>query len=601
MKSGFSGWLGAAAPTSAASNLASMAEVFAGRSRVTPRLEVHPAGAIAAVGTELHREGRLLLSWLGPLDGPTFARQFLNRGANALERLEGGVSIALLDLEKPELLLAVDRFGIRTLYFRRKGANLIFASTVASLAAHPDVESDLDVDLQSVFNYVYFHTVPGPRGIYREMERLDPGEYLRAAPGVIEKKRYWTPSYREQSDRSERELIEEFRRSVRTAVRRCLERAQGKVGAFLSGGTDSSTVTGVVRELTGQPPNSYSIGFEVEGFDESRYARIAARHFSANHHEYVVTPDDLVDALPRLAAAYDEPFGNASAVASYYCARLAKEDGVHTMLGGDGGDEIFAGNERYLKQKVFERYALLPAFLRQRLVEPLLERFGDHAPALVRKARSYVQQANLPLPDRLESYNFLNRTDPREIFTNDFLSAVRVEEPLDLLRKTYAAAPTPSVLNRLLYLDIKFTLADNDLRKVAGTCSIAGVEVDYPFLDLDLVDFANRLPIEIKLKNGQLRYFFKKASRGFLPDAILTKQKHGFGVPCGRWLRDHVPLRELAYDSLASLARRGYLKKSYADRLRELHQGEHVDYYGVMVWVLLMLELWHQNHPDGGK
>jgi asparagine synthase (glutamine-hydrolysing) len=592
MKSGLCGWLGGTPVPSRRQRLHEMAEALGGEEAAYEESE---AGAIAAVGAaSFHRDGSLVLSWLGSLDGPLFARSYREHGLDTLSRLAGRASIALLNLDTRELLLAVDRFGIQTLYVRRRGSDVVFASSVGSLAAHPDV--DTEVDLQSVLNYVYFHVVPGPRGIYRGVERIEPGGYLRATSGKVETGRYWTPTYLERTEASEDELVDEFRISVRAAVGGCLGRARGKVGAFLSGGTDSSTVTGVVGELTGGPPNTYSIGFQVEGYDESGYAHIAARHFSSNHHEYVVTPEDLVDALPRIARAYDEPFGNASAVASYYCARLAKEDGVGTMLGGDGGDEIFAGNERYSKQRVFERYALLPSPLRRHLLEPLLERFGDSGPELFRKARSYVQQANVPLPDRLQSYNFLNRTDAREIFTDDFLSAVRQEEPLELLRRSYAAAPTSSTLNRLLYLDIKFTLADNDLRKVGGTCALAGVDVDYPFLDPDLVDFANRLPPGLKLKNGQLRYFFKKASRGFLPEEILTKQKHGFGVPCGRWMRDHAPLRELAYESLASLARRGYLRKTYADRLTELHQGEHVDYYGVMIWVLLMLELWHQNH-----
>lgn len=574
-----------------------MAAALEGESGAS-RPEVNQEGACAAVGeSKLHREGNLVFCWLGSLDGPAFAQAFRERGVDALTRLGGQAALAVLDLEKREILLAVDRFGIHTLYFLRAPWGVAFATTVASLTAHPDIACA--IDLQAVFNYAYFHVVPAPRGIFKGVERLDPGEYLRLSAGRIETGRYWTPSYRETNEASEGELVEEFRRSVRGAVQSCLDRARGKVGAFLSGGTDSSTVAGVVGELTGEPPDTYSIGFQVEGYDESSYARIAARHFGSRHHEYVVTPEDLMDALPRLARSYDEPFGNASAIASYYCARLAHEDGVQTMLGGDGGDEIFAGNERYSKQGVFERYQRLPASLRRHLIEPLVERFGDHAPAPFRKARSYVRQANVPLPDRLHRYNFLNRTDPREIFTDAFLSDVRVEEPLELLRKTYAEAPTPSVLNRLLYLDIKFTLADNDLRKVGGTCALAGVEVDYPFLDPELVDFANRIPPGLKLKNGQLRYFFKRASRGFLPDAILAKQKHGFGVPCGRWIRDHVPLRELAYDSLSSLSRRGYLNKAYADRLIELHQGEHVDYYGVMVWVLLMLELWHQTHTPG--
>jgi asparagine synthase (glutamine-hydrolysing) len=309
-----------------------------------------------------------------------------------------------------------------------------------------------------------------------------------------------------------------------------------------------------------------------------------------------VSPKDVEAALSLLAEAYDEPFGNASAVASYYCARMAREDGVSTLLGGDGGDEIFAGNERYATQAVFEYYALLPKVLRRGLLEPILRIAPANGLGVVRKAKGYIRQATTPLPDRLEAYNFVNRMAPDAIFAPDFLSKVRREEPIELQRRSYAEAETASVLNRLLYLDIKFTLADNDLRKVGGTCAMAGVDVLYPFLDPDLVDFANRIPPGLKLKGTKLRYLFKRASAGFLPDEILTKKKHGFGVPVARWMRDVPALRDLAYESLRSLSKRGYLRDDFVRDLVALHQGEHADYYGVMVYVLTMLELWHRKH-----
>jgi asparagine synthase (glutamine-hydrolysing) len=373
------------------------------------------------------------------------------------------------------------------------------------------------------------------------------------------------------------------------------------VGAFLSGGTDSSTIVGVLRELAGDAPHAYSIGFAIEGYDESSYARIAAAHFGADHHQYVVTPEDVERSLPRIAAAYDEPFGNSSAVASYHCAELARADGVDAMLGGDGGDEIFAGNARYAKQAVFDYYRRLPASLRRSVIEPVLRILPENGFAPLRRAQSYVRQANIPLPDRLEEYNLINRMTPAAVFAPSFLAGVRTDEPIELLRRSFAEPETTSNLNRLLYLDIKFTLADNDLRKVSGTCEMAGVDVQYPFLDRELVDFANRVPPAIKLRGTRLRYFFKRASEGFLPDEILKKRKHGFGVPCGRWMRDRPALRELAYDSLRSLEKRGYLRESFVSNLIRLHQSDHADYYGVMVYVLTMLELWHRTHLDSRR
>ncbi len=305
----------------------------------------------------------------------------------------------------------------------------------------------------------------------------------------------------------------------------------------------------------------------------------------------------MEEALPRIAAAYGEPFGNSSAVASYHCAELARADGIGTLLGGDGGDEIFAGNARYAKQTVFDKYFRMPALLRHFVVEPLLGVLPKNGFAPLRRAQSYVRQANTPLPDRLEEYNFVNRMTPAAVFTPDFLAGVRPEEPLELLRRSFAEAETRSNLNRLLYLDRKFTLADNDLRKVSGTCEMAGIDVLYPFLDRDLVDFANRVPPGLKLKGTELRYFFKRASEGFLPEAILKKSKHGFGVPCGRWMRDHAALRDLSYDCLAVARRIGATcARASSTNLMKLHQSEHADYYGVMVYVLTMLELWHRKH-----
>ena len=588
---GFCGWLGECEPAVGRERLDRMAERLRSGDALT---FIGESGTLACAGARTHEDDRFLISWAGTLDGESIAPRFGEEGPALLSKLGGDGPLVVLDKRKREVLLATDRFGVHTVYFFSRGSGVVFATKAGALTAHPDVPREIDP--QAVFNYVYFHMVPGPRGVFRGVERLEPGEYALARGGDVRRARYWTPRYEDENPSREGELAEEYRTRIRGAVRSCLSSARGKVGAFLSGGTDSSTIVGVLRELTGEAPHAYSIGFAIEGYDESSYARTAAAHFGADHHQYVVTPKDVEEALPRIAEAYDEPFGNSSAVATYYCAELARTDGVGTLLGGDGGDEIFAGNERYAKQAVFDYYLKTPAALRHAVIEPLLGALPSNGFAPLRKAQSYVRQANTPLPDRLEEYNFVNRMTPAAVFMPEFLGRTRPEEPLDLLRTSFAEAETRSNLNRLLYLDLKFTLADNDLRKVSGTCEMAGVDVLYPFLDRDLVDFANRVPPDLKLKGTKLRYFFKRASEGFLPEAILKKRKHGFGVPCGRWMRDHVPLRDLSYDCLRSLEKRGYLRESFVSNLMKLHQSEHADYYGVMVYVLTMLELWHRKH-----
>ena len=612
---GICGWLGHARLHDSEAHLAEMARGLGVYEHTVAELRHESKGAVGAVALPgqtscLHHDGRILVGWVGRIDwtrsprrdharehgdGRTMASAYADVGPALLDELGGDVALALVDRHRGELLLAVDRIGVRTLTYCATPDGVVFASNARALGAHPEVTRDIDP--QSVFDFVYFHMVPSPKSIFRGWRKLLPGECVIVRGKDVEHRRYWTPRYVDDAPTSLADLAQEYRQTVRRAVQTCLDTSHGRVGAFLSGGTDSSTIAGLVGELTGEPANTYSIGFDVPGYDESDYAQIAVSHFGTHHHEYTVTPDDVFKAAPRLAREYDEPFGNASAVASLYCAELAKDDGIETLFSGDGGDEIFAGNERYAKQKMFEHYYRIPEPLRRILLEPLVGVLpGNGFP--VGKAKSYVRQARTPLPDRLESYNFLSRIPPSEVFAPDFLESVHTSQPLTLLRERYDEAPSDSVLHRLLYLDLKFTLADNDLRKVSRTCEMAGVDVRYPFLDPALVDFANRVPPGLKLKGQKLRYFFKRASEGFLPPEILTKPKHGFGVPCGRWMRDYPPLRELAYDSLASLSRRGHISGAFIERLKKLHAREHGDYYGVMVWVLTMLELWHQHHAD---
>jgi asparagine synthase (glutamine-hydrolysing) len=443
---------------------------------------------------------------------------------------------------------------------------------------------------QGLFNYLYSHVVPSPGTIFRAVEKLLPGERLVVKDGRAHRDFYWRVHYTDSSRVSERELKERFRIVLRDAVARG---ADDKAAAFLSGGTDSSTVAGLLTEVLGRPARTYSIGFAADGFDETEYARIAARHFGTDAREYYVTPEDVLRSIPIVAQHYDEPFGNASAVPTYLCARLASADGYRVMLAGDGGDELFGGNVRYAKQKVFEYYGLLPGALRSALIEPLaFGAPGGELFSLVRKARSYIAQAKVPLPDRLEAYNFLHRTALEEIFEPDFLRRVDTSEPLRLLREVYERTDSTSPTNRMLHLDLKQTLADNDLRKVSGMCDAAGVEARYPFLDEAVVALSAEIPPELKVKGLKLRYFFKQALRDFLPQEILRKSKHGFGLPFGLWLREYRPLAELAGDSLAAFGERGIVRRGYVEHLIAEHRSGHATYFGTMIWVLMMAEQW---------
>lgn len=471
------------------------------------------------------------------------------------------------------------------------------------LASHPDrlgsfASSKPTLRPDAFFRYVYHHNLPGPASVYEGISKLQGGHALHWNGGEIRATRYWKPRFGELVGSSETESARELHQLLCAAVQESLN-GQRSVGAFLSGGLDSSTVAGVAAQLRPGVP-TVSMGFDAAGYDEMEYARIASRHFATRPLEYYVTPEDVLGTLPMIAAAFAEPFGNSSAAAAYHCARIAREHGIEQLLAGDGGDEIFGGNERYARQLVFERYGRVPAALRRGFIEPLCNAAGRVTYAFpVGKALSYIEQANDPLPDRLQAYNFLRRHDPAEVFTSDLLERVDVSGPLRSLREEFAVPETDSVMNRMLFLDWKFTLHDNDLVKVNAMCDLAGVEVAYPMLDQRLVDFSLRLPATWKVHRGELRPFYKRAMRDFLPRAIIEKTKHGFGLPFGVWTRSHDGLRRLSEDALGSLAGRGCFRPDFLRQALTLHREGHASYYGELVWILTVLELWLQAHyPD---
>jgi asparagine synthase (glutamine-hydrolysing) len=529
-----------------------------------------------------------------PLGARELAELYREHGDALPAQLLGSFALAVIDREHRRMLLAVDRTGNRALYLARTGEAIAFSSRLNALRRVPGFRPE--IPRQALFNYLYLHMIPSPGTVYAGVEKLLPAQSISFSAAGRTARFYWQMPYRDDNRERFKDLRDEFRALLPRVVERAAAGTQG-VGAFLSGGTDSSTVAGTLQQLRGQPVSTYSMGFSAQGFDEIEYARIAARHFHTRSNEYYVTPEDIVETVPAIAGYCDEPFANASIVPAYLCARFARFDGTSRLLAGDGGDEIFGGNERYATQGVFERYGRVPGLLRRGFIEPVaaLVPFGSRI-SPVRKARSYIAQAKVPLPDRFETYNFLQRTPLAEVFEPDFLDAVDAASPLDNLREVYARTASAATINRMMHLDLKITLADNDLRKVNQACGLAGVDVVYPLLDAEMLEFAARVPPGMQVHGGSLRWFFRRALDDFLPREILRKTKHGFGLPVGIWTAEHAPLRDLAGDSIAALRRRHILQPAYIDWLQEKHTGEHASYYGVMLWVLVMLEQWLAHH-----
>ncbi len=515
-----------------------------------------------------------------------------NDPARAAAKLQGNFAIGLT-LASGATFLAVDRFAVQSMCYRIVDGQLRFAQRADELA------SGAELDPQAIFDYLYFHVIPSPRTIFKDVFRLPAGHYALFEHGKLTVAPYWVADFSVARPAPFESLRDEFQSILQTAVADQLD--GGKAGCFLSGGTDSSTVAGMIGRAVGHGAATYSIGFDAEGYDEMAFARIAAKHFKTEHHEYYVTPADLVNAIPMVASHYDQPFGNSSALPAFYCAKMAREDGVSKILAGDGGDELFGGNTRYAKQKVFGFYENVPEALRRNVLEPVSKQaWTGHVPVL-RKAASYVRQARVPMPDRMQTYNLLEHLGLSTVLSERFLQSVDTDAPHQQQRDVWAQSKGAPLVDRMLAIDWRYTLAECDLPKVCGTTALAGVNVGFPMLDDRLLDFSLRLPVQYKVKGLKLRWFFKEALRGFLPDEIITKKKQGFGLPFGVWLTRDPALMRLAADSVSALAERGLVREEFARSLLNERLHDHPGYYGEMIWILTMLEQWLRKHAPAWK
>jgi asparagine synthase (glutamine-hydrolysing) len=357
-----------------------------------------------------------------------------------------------------------------------------------------------------------------------------------------------------------------------------------------------------LTQLAKRPIKSFSIGFDERPFNEINYARIAAKAFGAEHYEYFVTPQDACDVIPILVESFDEPFGNASAIPTYFCAKTAAEHGVDILYAGDGGDELFAGNERYATQRLFDYYGGIPLWLRNLVVKPTAFALADALKwNFFVKGKKYIERASIPYPERLFSYGFFRIVPLAEFLEYDFLEAIgKNYDPYRTITSYYFQAPAGSELDRQLYIDLKLAIMDNDLFKVTRMSEEAGVAVRFPFLDQRVAEFAATIPANVKMRGRKLRSFFKKAYSDLLPREILNKKKHGFGLPIPLWLRTNGHLNEMMQDMVLSsrAQQRGYFRKKALAGLVKSHKVDETSFYGTVLWNLMVLELWHRRYCD---
>ncbi|HET9952711.1 MAG TPA: asparagine synthase-related protein [Candidatus Eisenbacteria bacterium] len=529
---------------------------------------------------------------------------YLSAGPGALERIRGDFTVAVWDGRDRSMLVAVDRFRVHSLVYSVTNGSLLFASRLSAILASGEL-ADRTLAAESVVDVIGSSYIPTPRTIYRRVSKLPPGAYLLWKDGRVRSGVYWNLEFRHPSHDGVALLRERVRESFEDAVasRFAAEADPERVGTFLSGGIDSSTVTGVLAKLHPTPIKSFSIGFGEERFNEMGYARIAAKAFGVEHHEYFVQPADVLDTIPRLLDHFDEPFANASAIPTYQCARFAREHGIDVLYAGDGGDELFGGNERYARRAVYAPYLAIPGFVRRGIFAPAAAALAATGHPFFQKAKRFVDRANLPYADRMTSHAFLRVTPVSNVFQETFLRSVDpAYAPYSMMGHYYTEAPANTDLDRELYLDLKLAIGDNDLFKVVRMTEAAGIGVRFPFLDGPFADLSMRVPAKFKMRGAELRTFFKETYADLLPPEVRAKQKHGFGLPIPVWLKSDAALRETMRDLVLGerLRARGIFAPGFLEDLVRRHETDTTSFYGTILWNVMILELWLRRASDGG-
>ena len=516
-------------------------------------------------------------------------------GADCPKHLRGMFVFAIWNIPKQELFIARDRMGKKPLLYAEVNGKLIFGSEFSALLVHPDVSRDIDTD--ALDYYLSFMCIPAPLTAYRAIRKLEPAHWLRWRNGNIEMGRYWQPDFTRKIDISEEEAGERTIEILRDAVKVRLM-SEVPLGAFLSGGIDSSAVVALMSQESSERVKTFSIGFEEQDFSELHHARRVAEHVGADHHEFIVRPD-AVEILPMLVDHYGEPYADSSAVPTYYVARETRKH-VTVALNGDGGDESFAGYERYIAMGLTEKYRKIPSFVRESMIREAVNMLPTDP---TRKSKIKSAQRLLAVVARPKAGRYMhwmsafNDELKEPLYTDSFRQQTQGANATGILENWFKRANGIGMVDTLLLTDQMTYLPNDLLVKVDIATMAVSLEARSPFLDDHVIEFAASLPQNLKLRRLTGKYLLKKVLRKLLPSENLTRRKMGFGVPIGHWFRGKMQpfLREVVLSEKA--LSRGLFKPEAVKQLVELHARAERD-YSHQLWTLLMLELWFNRFID---
>ncbi|HKP37090.1 MAG TPA: asparagine synthase (glutamine-hydrolyzing) [Pyrinomonadaceae bacterium] len=522
-------------------------------------------------------------------DTETIVHAYEEYGAGCVDHLSGMFAFAIWDARERRLFIARDRAGKKPLYYTTTAdGTLLFGSELKSFREHPEFRSEINIEALDA--YLTFGYVPDPLTIFQNVHKLPPGHHLTLKDGRVDIEQYWDFPYQrpqENPAESEEDCLEELRALMDEAVRTRLE-AEVPLGAFLSGGIDSSTVVGLMARHATQPVKTFSIGFHEDSYNELKYARIAAQRFGTDHHEFIVTPD-VCEIVDDLVWHLDEPFADSSAIPTYMVAKLARQH-VTVALSGDGGDELFAGYTRYAIDRKRNGFARVPRVLRENVMQPLGRNLPHGA-----WGRNYMHKVALEPFDRyIEDVSVFTRLNKPSLYSNDLRQKLRASEAEARFREFAARARVDGSLDPLLYLDSKTYLPGDILTKVDRMSMAVSLEVRVPLLDHKLIEFVcERIPSRMKLKGLETKHILKRAVSDLVPAEILNRPKQGFGIPINRWINEQLRDRVRSTLTEARTMQRGYVEPGYVNLLLDEHENGRRD-HATELWALFMLELWHR-------
>ncbi len=512
-------------------------------------------------------------------------------GAHCVDRLRGMFAFALWDARQQQVVLARDRLGIKPLYYAESNGRLVFASEIKAILQLPGVERRLN--WQAVQHLFTWLTTPAAESILEGIRKLEPGHFLIARHGRPPRlERYWDVRFAPDYGRSEVYFVERLQELLYETVRLHLI-SDVPLGAFLSGGIDSSSVVAMMARAGSRPVKTFSIGFADQDYSELAYARLVANAFGTDHHELVLEPD-VIDDLDDLVWFLDEPFGDSSAIPTYMVSRLAAQH-VTVVLSGDGGDELFAGYDRYRVEARERRFGFIPDPLR-RALHTMTTRLPEGL-----RGRNFLRHILLPYPERyLDAGVLFGKGKRRRLFRPDVLELAGGYDPWAALAQRLSDGDG-HWLSALQDLDLHTYLPLDILTKVDRMSMAHSIEARPPLLDHKFVEFAATIPPEMKLRNGLTKGIFKHALRGILPDPVIDRAKRGFAIPLGRWFKGQ--LHQFAHELLLSETsrRRGIFNPEYVENVARGHARGRTPDLDLELWTLISFELWCRTFLDGGR